>query len=67
MICWQHKYMSAVANAILGDTSTAPQTWPENRFDILWRFDFDPAAKVYRFRQVPQLLLQGDSSDPIVK
>ena len=66
MICWQHEYMSAVANALLGDTGTAPQTWPEVRFDVVWRFDFDSTARVYRFCQVPQLLLQGDSSDPIL-
>lgn len=65
VICWQHEYMSAVANAILGDSTTAPQKWPEDRFDVTWVFDFDEMSGTYRFTQQPQLLLAGDSGDMI--
>jgi hypothetical protein len=61
LICWQHEYMAAVANAILGDQQTAPQQWPKNRFDVVWVFDLDPVTLNYRFSQFPQRLLAGDS------
>ena len=66
VICWQHEYMSAVANAILGDTTTAPQKWLEDRFDVTWVFDLDERTGGYAFTQLPQLLLAGDSYDVIV-
>jgi hypothetical protein len=65
VICWQHEHMSAVANAILGDMTTAPQQWLENRFDVTWVFDLDERTRGYAFTQHPQLLLAGDSSDVI--
>jgi phosphohistidine phosphatase SixA len=65
VICWQHEYMSAVANAILGDSTTAPQRWPEDRFDVTWVFDLDERTGVCRFAQQPQCLLAGDSSEII--
>lgn len=65
LICWQHEFMPAVANAILGDNVTAPQEWPKHRFDVVWVFDIDHAARKYRFRQVPQRLLGGDSAEII--
>jgi len=65
VICWQHEYMSAVANAILGDSTTASQKWPEDRFDLTWVFDFDERTGLYRFAQQPQCLLAGDSSETI--
>jgi broad specificity phosphatase PhoE len=65
LICWQHEYMSAVANEILGDRTTAPQNWPENRFDMTWVFDIDQQSGSYKFRQQAQCLLRGDSPDAI--
>lgn len=65
LISWQHDFMVAIANAILGDNRTAPQQWPRERFDVAWVFDLDPVTGKYGFAQVPQLLLAGDSSDPI--
>lgn len=65
LISWQHEYMAAVANAILGDRHTAPQDWSEDRFDVVWIFDLDQAARQYQFKQLPQLLLAGDKSSVI--
>jgi hypothetical protein len=65
VICWQHEFMAAVANAILGDTTTAPQDWPKERFDVTWVFDRDGRTGGYTFSQQPQLLLAGDSSEVI--
>jgi hypothetical protein len=60
LISWQHDYMSAVANAILEDRTTAPQEWPKDCFDVIWVFELDEAARAYRFGQMPQRLLAGD-------
>ncbi len=65
LVSWQHDFMAAVANSILGDNRTAPQDWPRERFDVSWVFDFDAATGKYGLVQVPQRLLAGDSADPI--
>jgi len=65
LICWQHDFMSKVANVILADAQTAPQSWPSERFDMTWVFDLDPSSARYGFVQVPQQLLARDSSQVI--
>jgi len=62
LISWEHKRIPLIANAILRDETTAPQQWPDDRFDVIWVFDrVDDEG--YQFRQVPQLLLAGDRSE----
>ena len=39
LICWQHQDIPAIGNLIIGNTTTAPQSWPENRYDLIWVFD----------------------------
>jgi hypothetical protein len=63
LIGWEHKHIPLIANAILGNPS-APQTWPGDRFDMVWVFDLAEDGKSYRFSQVPELLLPGDSAEP---
>lgn len=58
LISWEHNNLHLIANRILGDSSTVPQGWPEDRFDVVWVFDLVDGS--YQFRQVPQLLLPGD-------
>lgn len=58
LIAWKHRTMHVIANAILGDKTTAPQYWPFDRYDLIWVFDND--AEGWTFTQVPQLLLAGD-------
>lgn len=65
LICWQHEAIPGIANQIVGNETTVPQTWPGSRFDLVWVFDLDSASGSYTFSQVPQLLLAGDSADPI--
>ena len=65
LISWQHEDIPAIANAIVGNSTTVPQSWPGHRFDIVWVFDLDRSSKSYSFKQVPQRLLAGDSPDPI--
>jgi hypothetical protein len=65
LIAWQHQDIPAMANQILGNSTTAPQKWPGNRFDLVWVFDLNATTGTYTFSQVPQLLLGGDSRKPI--
>jgi len=62
LICWEHQAIPDIANRILGNNTTAPQKWPGDRFDLVWVFDLDTSTGQYRFTQVPQLLLAGDSN-----
>jgi len=65
LIAWEHEFIPSIANLILGNSSTVPQTWPSARFDVVWVFDLNPATNTYTFNQLPQLLLQGDLPTPI--
>lgn len=65
MICWQREYIPKIALKILDEGNTVPTNWPEDRFDMIWVFDLDRASGRYKFKQVPQKLLMGDSETPI--
>ena len=59
LIAWQHQDIPSIGNLLMGNNTTVPQTWPGNRYDIVWVFDNDGAGG-YTFSQVPQELLAGD-------
>ncbi|MGB6325961.1 MAG: histidine phosphatase family protein [Methylocella sp.] len=63
LIAWKHNNMQVIANAILGNKTSAPQYWPLDRFDLVWVFD--RRGDTWTFTQVPQLLLAGDRPDVI--
>jgi hypothetical protein len=65
LVSWQHEDIPAIANLILGNSTTVPQTWPGPRFDVVWVFDLDQSSNSYSFKQVPQSLLAGDTPDSI--
>jgi hypothetical protein len=65
LMCWQREYIPEIASYILGTKKGVPQTWPEDRFDVTWVFDLDRSSGKYKFRQIPQRLLRGDSAAPI--
>ena len=65
MICWQREYIPEIALKILDDRKIAPADWPEDRFDMIWVFDLDRSSGRYKFKQVPQKLLTGDSATPM--
>jgi hypothetical protein len=63
LLAWEHKGISAVV-AHLGKIDPAPpSSWPRTRFDQVWVLTANGSG--WRFQQVPQLLLAGDSPDPI--
>lgn len=65
LICWQREYIPEIASLILGNDRTAPATWPDDCYDIIWVFDLLPSRTKYSFKQVPQKLLAGDLTSPI--
>lgn len=60
LIAWEHKALPRLAKLLAGDALRCPPEWPSDRFDLAWVLDRD-AADRWRFSQVPQLLLSGDS------
>jgi hypothetical protein len=63
LVCWEHHRIPLIAASILAGTDqSAPRTWPDNRFDVIWVFRRESARlpPIYAFSQVPQKLLAGD-------
>jgi hypothetical protein len=65
LICWEHRRIRKITARIPRRPGEPPDRyrWPGTRFDVIFVFDRD--GDQYRFQQVPQLLLDGDSPDPI--
>lgn len=63
LIAWEHKAICELANILMGNVQSTPQTWPDERFDIVWVFNADGAG--WQFHQVPELVLPGDAVTPI--
>ena len=58
LVSWEHSAIIDIANLLLGNNHSCPQTWRGKRFDLVWVFDLQ--GKKWKFTQVPQLLLPGD-------
>ena len=65
LIAWEHEAIPFIANQIVGDTSTCPQSWPGERFDLVWVLHRPSGNDPWVFAQVAQLLLSGDRSNLI--
>lgn len=65
LVAWQHTDIPAFVQKIAGN-GVCPAKWPGHRFDMVWVLD-SVAGGGWTFSQVPQLLLDKDSADPIVK
>ncbi len=63
LVAWQHEDIPDIVNHITGNKTTCPQSWPDDRFDIVWVLD--GSGNDWSFSQVPQMLLAGDSETPI--
>lgn len=62
LIAWEHKVLPSLIGLVPG-APTVPATWPDDRFDMVWILD--RATDEWSFSQLPQLLLTGDTADPI--
>ena len=68
LICWPHGKIPKLASFIplsSNNKSPIPSSWPSDRFDVVFVFDLDTNSSGYIFSQCPQLVLAGDSVDPI--
>jgi hypothetical protein len=70
LISWPHGQIPTLCSPIplsSNNKNPVPSSWPSDRFDMVFVFDLDSSSKTvgYTFTQVPQLLLDGDSSAPI--
>lgn len=59
LICWQHEHIPDIFMYIPLKGS-APTTWAEDRFDLVWVLDLDLATGSYEFSETQQQLLPGD-------
>ena len=63
LICWQYQKIPDIVRHLEGPA--VPQTWPDDRFDVVWVLTRTAKDAPWRFRQVPERLLAGDREDPI--
>ena len=62
---WEHENIPRIVNAILGNETTCPQKWPDSQFDLVWLLDRRTTGQGWDFAQVSQMLLSGDSAEPV--
>jgi hypothetical protein len=69
LIAWQHENIGVIANLILGaqvaGAQVAPESWPSDRFDLIFVLSLNLLDGRYSFAQVTQCLLAGDSERPL--
>ena len=65
LVAWEHQDIPTIVNDIVGNNTLCPQSWPGTRFDVVWVLDRADDTSAWKFHQVPQMLLSGDSPDPI--
>jgi hypothetical protein len=64
LVCWEHKRIRRICKYLPRHDGPPDEFhWPGDRFDVIFVFDLEGPA--YRFSQVPELLLDGDSAQPI--
>jgi hypothetical protein len=63
LVAWEHESIPAIISHLGPVTPEPPTAWPSDRFDLVWVFARDGDG--WRFSQVPQLLLAGDSPDSV--
>lgn len=64
LVAWEHEAIPAIVAGLGTVDPTPPSKWPDGRFDMVWVFS--ATGPGWRFHQVPQLLLAGDSPNPIL-
>jgi broad specificity phosphatase PhoE len=65
LISWQHGGITEIADAFPSVKPKPPSEWPDDRFDVIWTFTRTEDG--WRFAQIPEDLLPGDSTEPIEK
>lgn len=65
LVAWQHQDIPGLVQGVAG-AGICPAHWSGDRFDLVWVLDSADGV-TWTFSQVPQMLLQGDRTDPIKK
>lgn len=65
LLCWEHHHLVKIAGAVthtlpVANSGDIPTSWPDGRFDLIWRFDRDEQAQTWAFASHDQQLLAGD-------
>ncbi|MCX8255403.1 hypothetical protein RHAL1_03429 [Beijerinckiaceae bacterium RH AL1] len=63
LVCWEHHKIPGLCGSLVPHSPPVPTKWPDNRFDMVWIMDRNGGS--WSFSQKPQMLLPGDSPDPI--
>ncbi len=66
LLCWEHDHLVKIAGAValimpVANPADVPTSWPDDRFDMIWRFDRDEQTQTWAFGSHDQQLLAGDS------
>jgi len=65
LVCWQHEDIVAISNALTPAPTGIPETWPGDRFNVVFRFDRPDSASLWAFQQVMPVMLDGDMAAEI--
>jgi len=65
LVCWQHEAIPEIGQLLVGPQADIPAKWPDNRFDVVWRFTRTAEGAPWGFSQICPQLLFGDLADPI--
>ena len=65
LACWEHDNLVNIAGAVASTVPVAnpadvPTSWPDDRFDVIWRFDLGEETGQWTFSSADQQLLAGD-------
>ena len=65
IVCWEHAHLVNIVGAVASTVPVAnredvPTSWPDDRFDVIWRFDLDEQTGKWTFGSLDQQLLAGD-------
>jgi hypothetical protein len=63
LVCWQHESIPAIAQGLTPRPTRVPAHWPDDRFNVVYRFDRGAAS--WDFVQLTPLMLAGDLAEPI--
>ena len=62
LVCWEHGRLSRIAEQLpLKSSDQLPDSWDDDRFDLLWWFSLSHSTDEYSFTLVHQELLSGDT------
>lgn len=65
LICWQHEDIAAIAAALPRQSAPVPTDWPEDRFNVIYKFERADADAPWAFAQIVPVMFADDPSTPL--